>query len=115
MKLPVQVQHELSAAGKSEAFVEQVKTFIHRQIKYQQTTVHYPFDGMSSNKQQKPRQWYNNEQQNTEKPKFNENCQYCGKSGHGERKFCSKKTGPNSKRGTIDGKTGADRAIKVQL
>ena len=90
----LQIQHQLSTAGKSEVSVKEIKAFIQRRLEFQllisQATAHTQFNEMSINTQKQPRQGYNTEQRNTDKPKINGDCHYCGKRRHRERECCSK-------------------------
>ena len=88
-KLPVQMQHELAMAGKHDASIEEIRTFVQRRCKYAQlipsTSSAQPFIQMSAPQPNVAAAQSSNSQlqQNREtKRKFDGQCRHCGIHGH---------------------------------
>ena len=88
-KLPIQIQSQLTLAGKQNASIDEIKSFITRQCQYEQylaPTQLQPFNQASTsqpateNEPQQPRQ--TEQQPPRQRYKFNGECHYCGKIGH---------------------------------
>ena len=129
-KLPVQIQHELSTAGKADATVDEIKTFIQRRFQYQQLMPQkqaHPFNEVSTNQTQ---QQYQPRQKTNERPhyekrdrtvsqerqRFDGDCFYCGKRGHKEHECRAKKRGSSQCLTNNRDKNGEnDRQTTIQL
>ena len=88
-KLPVEIQQELTMANKEESSPEEIKTYLMRKFQYQQYTAHQtpvkPFNAVTSSlptnsATTKPARTTTT--QPTERKRFEEQCFYCGKTGH---------------------------------
>ena len=87
-KLPVQMQNELAMAGKHDASMEEIRTFVQRRCQYTQlipNTTAQPFNQISAPQPNVAAPQSSNSQptQNREtKRKFDEQCRHCGITGH---------------------------------
>ena len=87
-KLPVQMQNELAMAGKHDASMEEIRTFVQRRCQYAQlipNATPQPFNQISAPQPNVATQQSSNSQptQNREtKRKFDGQCRHCGITGH---------------------------------
>ena len=87
-KLPVQMQNELAMAGKHDASMEEIRTFVQRRCQYAQlipTTTPQPFNQISAPPPNAAAPQSSNSQppQNREtKRKFDGQCRHCAITGH---------------------------------
>ena len=87
-KLPVQMQNELAMAGKHDASMEEIRTFVQRRCQYAQlipNTTPQPFNQISAPQHNAAEPQSSNSQppQNREtKRKFDGQCRHCGITGH---------------------------------
>ena len=88
-KLPVPIQNELAMAGKHDASMEEIRTFVQRRCQYAQlipnTTSAQPFNQISAPQSNAVAPQSSNSQptQNREtKRKFDGQCRHCGITGH---------------------------------
>ena len=87
-KLPVQMQNELAMAGKHDASMEELRTFVQRRCQYAQlipNTTAQPFNQISAPQPNVAAPQSSNSQptQNREtKRKFDGQCRHCGITGH---------------------------------
>ena len=87
-KLPVQMQNELAMAGKHDASMEEIRTFVQRRCQYAQLipkTTAQPFNQISAPQLNVAAPQSSNSQptQNREtKRKFDGKCRHCGITGH---------------------------------
>ena len=88
-KLPVQMQNELAMAGKHEASMEEIRTFVQRRCQYAQlipnTTSAQPFNQISApqpNAATPPTSTAQPQQTRETKRKFDRQCRHCGIHGH---------------------------------
>ena len=92
-KLPIQIQNELAMAGKHDAKVEEIKTFVQRRCQYAQllpgTSDMQPFNQVynyqSKQNNAQPAPNHNNTEKNATrevKRRFEGNCRYCNILGH---------------------------------
>ena len=88
-KLPVQMQNELALAGKHDASMEEIRTFVQRRCQYAQlipnTTSAQPFNQISAPQPNvaAPQASNAQHQRNREtKRKFDGQCRHCGMHGH---------------------------------
>ena len=87
-KLPVQMQNELAMAGKHDASMEEIRTFVQRRCQYAQlipNTTAQPFNQISAPQPNVAAPQSSNSQptQNREtKRKFDGQCRHCGITGH---------------------------------
>ena len=92
-KLPIQIQNELAMAGKHDAKVEEIKTFVQRRCQYAQLlpvtsdmqlfNQLYNYQSKQNNAQPAPN--HNNTEKNAireVKRRFEGNCRYCNILGH---------------------------------
>ena len=96
----MQIQHELSTAGKVRVpSVEQIIVFIQRQFQYQQLIPQpnrtRPFNEITSLNNRPPQGTHKTASTN-DRPNSSEDCLYCGKRGHKERDCRSKKPEANT-------------------
>ena len=88
-KLPVQMQNELAMAGKHDATMEEIRTFVQRRCQYAQllpnTTNAQPFNQISApqpNAATPPTSTAQPQQNRETKRKFDGQCRHCGIHGH---------------------------------
>ena len=88
-KLPVQMQNELAMAGKHDASMEEIRTFVQRRCQYAQlipnTTSAQPFNQISApqaNAATPPTSTAQPQQTRETKRKFDGQCRHCGIHGH---------------------------------
>ena len=88
-KLPVQMQNELAMAGKHDASMEEIRTFVQRRCQYAQlipnTTSTQPFNQISApqpNAATPPTSTAQPQQTRGTKRKFDEQCRHCGIHEH---------------------------------
>ena len=88
-KLPVQMQNELAMAGKHDASMEEIRTFVQRRCQYAQlipnTTSAQPFNQISApqpNAATPPTSTAQPQQTRETKRKFDVQCRHCGIHGH---------------------------------
>ena len=87
-KLPVQMQNELAMAGKHDASMEEIRTFVQRRCQYAQlipNTTAQPFNQISAPQPNVAAPQSSNSQptQNRKtKRKFDGHCRHCGITGH---------------------------------
>ena len=88
-KLPVQMQNELAMAGKRDASMEEIRTFVQRRCQYAQlipnSTSAQPFNQISApqpNAATPPTSTSQPQQSRETKRKFDRQCRHCGIHGH---------------------------------